>query len=510
MSATPDSFQVSPQQEEVWAAEPGGPTARIQALLAVDGQVDRVAIETALRLAVRRHESMRTTFVRRPGLTLPLQVVNELLEPRIETLDLTAAGPKEQAERTASALQSELEAPFDFEHGPLVRAKVVIKSRNALELIVTVSALCADEASMSLLLGEVAGHLAAIDLVEDPLQYADFSAWQLELRDSDGDEARAARAFWDELGDVCSPVLPFTRARESAGTLEEITIGIDEALAEALSDRAQRCGAPASAFGQAGWHAVLGRFSGGQSSVVAFVPAARRHRDLESALGAFARPVPIEARLDGTRSCGELLAEVTEARADALVRQDYAPASATGAVEIGFIEYHGQLAQPEGMRLAVQRMLRAGPEFGLFLMCRTLGHQHACLGLQHEPFTHLAGAVHDGFAPRHLAHRADGGDRVADPDRRLEHDGGGNEDRAFARQLRAHHRRDEPHGERAMRDPAAEYGLAGKVLVEMDRVHVPGGFAEQLDVPFANGIVRCGRHAGFELVKINRRHRLTI
>src|SRR6516225_8660355 len=122
MSATPDSFQVSPQQEEVWAAEPGGPTARIQALLALDGQVDRVAIETALRLAVRRHESMRTTFVRRPGLTLPLQVVN--------------------------------------------------KSRNALELIVTVSALCADEASMSLLLGEVAGHLAAIDLVEDPLQYA--------------------------------------------------------------------------------------------------------------------------------------------------------------------------------------------------------------------------------------------------------------------------------------------------------------------------------------------------
>ena len=91
MSATPDSFQVSPQQEEVWAAEPGGPTARIQALLALDGQVDRVAIETALRLAVRRHESMRTTFVRRPGLTLPLQVVNELLEPRIETLDLTAA-----------------------------------------------------------------------------------------------------------------------------------------------------------------------------------------------------------------------------------------------------------------------------------------------------------------------------------------------------------------------------------------------------------------------------------
>src|SRR5439155_18687631 len=128
MSArTPDSFQVSPQQEEVWAAEPGGPAARTQAVLAVDGEVDVSAVADALRLAVRRHESMRTTFVRRPGLTLPLQVVNELLEPRVETLDLAEVDPREVGERTARALRSELEAPFDFEHGPLVRAIFLIK-----------------------------------------------------------------------------------------------------------------------------------------------------------------------------------------------------------------------------------------------------------------------------------------------------------------------------------------------------------------------------------------------
>src|SRR4051794_31259310 len=197
MSAgTPDSFQVSPQQEEAWAAQPDGPAARTQAVLAIDGEVDRSAIEDALRLAVRRHESLRTTFVRQPGLTLPLQVVNEQLDPRIETLDLTGAGPRERADRTARALQSELEAPFDFEHGPLVRATIVIKSRDALELIVTLSALCADPASTSLLLGEVAGQLAATDLVEDPLQYADFSAWQHELSGSDAEEAGAARALW--------------------------------------------------------------------------------------------------------------------------------------------------------------------------------------------------------------------------------------------------------------------------------------------------------------------------
>ena len=385
MSArSPDSFQVSPQQEELWAAEPDGLTARTQAVLAIDGKVDASAVADALRLAVGRHESMRTTFVRQPGLTLPLQVVNELLEPRIETLDLTTAGTQEQAERIAHALQSELEAPFDFEHGPLVRAKLVIKSRDALELIVTVSALCADPGSTSLLLGEVAGHLAAIDLVQDPLQYADFSAWQLELSDSDGDEARAARAFWEEFDDVCSPVLPFTRPRAGVGTPHEITIGVDDALAQALSDQARRCEAPPSALAQAAWHAVLGRFSGSDSSAVAFVPAERRHGDLEGALGAFARPVPILARLEGTRSFAELLEEVDGARADALVRQDYAPAGAVLAIKIGFIEYHGQLAQPEGMRLTVQRMRRVGPEFGLFLMCGTLG-QRLALSIAFDP-----------------------------------------------------------------------------------------------------------------------------
>jgi amino acid adenylation domain-containing protein len=373
MSAAPDSFQVSPQQQDLWEAEPDGPTARTQAVLAVEGEVSRSAIQDALRLTVERHESLRTTFVRRPGLTLPLQVVHELLEPRIETLDLGDADPAQRAQDAARVLKSELEAPFDFERGPLVRAKLLIKGRDASELIVTVSALCADQVSVALLLEELATHLAANDLVQDPLQYADFSAWQHELGDSDGDEARAARAFWRELADIRSPALPFTRPRAGSAIPQEVTIGIDDVLAHALSDQATRCGASPAAFAQAAWHAVLGRFGGAETSVVAFVPGVRRHPDLEGAVGAFGRPVPIQARVDAARCFADLLAEIDRARADALVNQDYAPAGAAGAVEIGFIEHDRQLSQPAGMHLTIQRMLRAGPEFGLFVMCGTLG-----------------------------------------------------------------------------------------------------------------------------------------
>jgi amino acid adenylation domain-containing protein len=369
--STAESFQASPQQERVWATEPDGPTARTQATLAIDGTLDASAVADALRSAVRRHESLRTTFVRQAGLTIPLQAVHDLLEPRMDTLELLPAGSLDRAQQLERARLAELQAPLDLERGPLVRASLATEGGNAVQLIVTISALCADEASMSLLLDEVACQLASADLVDDPLQYADFSAWQHELSDSDEDEARAARAFWDELGAVASPVLPFTHPAASAATAQQIAIEIDDALAQTLAEQAARYGTTPAAFAQAAWHAVLGRFSGEDTVAVAFIPGERRHADLEGAVGAFARPVPIQARVEAARSFAEVLAVLDRTRGDALVRQDYAPAGGLGAVEIGFVEYPSHLQQPAGACLTIERMLHAGPEFPLLVMCGT-------------------------------------------------------------------------------------------------------------------------------------------
>ncbi|HWJ51104.1 MAG TPA: amino acid adenylation domain-containing protein [Solirubrobacteraceae bacterium] len=411
-----DSFQVSPQQARLWTVEPNGPTARTQAVLAIGGAVDSSAVAEALRLAVQRHEILRTTFARQPGLTLPVQVVHAQLDPRFETAELAGTDAHEQAEQLARVRKTELKAPFDLEQGPLVRATLVSLGEDRSELILTVSALCADATSTALLLSEVAGRLTSAELVEDPLQYADFSAWQHELSDSDEDEARAARAFWEELGDVRSPALPFTRLADSAGASEEISIEIDDALARALTDQAARYGATPAALVQAAWHAVLGRFSGEETAVLAFVAGERRHPDLEGAVGAFARPVPIEARVDGTRSFAEVLAEVARARGDALVRQDYAPADGPAAVEVGFVEYPAQLAQPTGVRLRIERMVSTGPQLGLLAVCGT-DERSIALSLVFDPARcrpTTVGPLADGLARMLRAVAADPGVALAD------------------------------------------------------------------------------------------------
>ncbi len=372
---TADSFQASPQQELLWAVEPDGPSARTQAVAAIDGEFDAGAVADALLSVVSRHESLRTTFTRQAGLTFPLQVVNASLEPRIDTLELSGAGPQERAEQLEGARRAELEAPFDLEQGPLVRATIVTEGENAIQLILTVSALCADETSTSLLLGEVSTRLGSADLIDEPLQYPDFSAWQHELNDSDDDEARSARAFWNELGDISSPVLPFTRSGAEAVAADEVAIEIDDALSEALAEQAERYGAPPAAFAQAAWHAVLGRFSGEGATTVSFVPGERRHPDLEGAVGAFARPVPIQARVDAGRLFAEVVAEIERARNDSLVRQDYAPAGGPAAVEAGFIEYPCPLEGGEGPRLTIERMVHVGPQLPLVVMCGTDGRR---------------------------------------------------------------------------------------------------------------------------------------
>jgi len=110
-----DRYLVSPEQAYLWAAEPNGPSARTHAVLSIDGEVDASAIADVPCVATHRHKSLRTTFEGRTALRLPLEVVNELLEPRIETLDLSPAGPQERAERLERLREAELEASFDLE-----------------------------------------------------------------------------------------------------------------------------------------------------------------------------------------------------------------------------------------------------------------------------------------------------------------------------------------------------------------------------------------------------------
>jgi amino acid adenylation domain-containing protein len=382
MSGSVGSFQMSPQQARVWAGEPDGPTARVQAVLSIDGPLEPAVLADALRASVARHEILRTTFAAQAGLRVPLQDVAERLDPHVETLAVEADVGAERERLLAEVRAAELAVPLNPNQGPLVRASILEGGGEVFALVLTISALCADIGSLALVLGEVADVLASAELVQDPLQYADFAAWQHELSESEDEEATAARAFWSEAGSASTPALPFVRPGCSPAR-DEVKVALDDAVAQGLHEQTTRYGAEPATVVQAAWHAVLGRYSGEEETLCAYLAGGRRHGDLEGALGTFAQAVPVAVRVVTSRTFAEALADVTQSRELALVRQDYAPAE-SGGLDVGFADYPLALAQPEGLRLRIESMLCTEPELRLLAMCGTDGERIA-MSLTFDP-----------------------------------------------------------------------------------------------------------------------------
>ena len=323
---TGNSFQGSPQQEEQWRREPTGPSGRMQALVLFDGPLDREALSAALGEVVARHEILRTTFGRQEGILIPLQVVGDELEPAWQTADATVAGGGEPD--LTAALAAEREHVVDLDKGPVVRCLLLQLAPERHALILTLPTLHADVSSMSVLVGELARHYgAAVEIAEDPLQYADFAAWQAELSESVEAEALAAREVWGTFESMTAPALPFVRHSTSPFQPAEVCVAL--------------AGSPTPAHVQAAWHALLGRVSGEHEVVVSYLSPDRRHGDLEGAIGAFARPVPILTPVDGELPFAALLESIESARARAAELQDYAPFEAAEALTIGFLDGEG-------------------------------------------------------------------------------------------------------------------------------------------------------------------------
>ena len=374
------------QQEAFWLAEPEGPSARTQAHVAITGALDATALEGALAKLVARHEILRTTFVRQPGIRVPLQLVNDALAPGWTTVELTGAGPGELSRRLEEIRAQELAAALDFEHGPLVRAVLISDGNDRHSLILTVSGLCADGPSVALIAAElIAACAERPEPLEDPLQYADFAAWQRELAEGGDDEARSAADFWRGWDGARSPELPFARTAAGPFQPQEVIVDVGDDLARALRAQAARYDVSVSALAQAAWHALLGRFSGEESVVVAYLASERRHADLDGAVGVFSRLVPIrsDVRLAGTFA--GLLQEVERAREQALVWQDYAPAGGPGTeLAIGFVAQNHVDAVAGPLTASLQRLSICDPQLRLWLSCLD-GSEQLSLVLAFDP-----------------------------------------------------------------------------------------------------------------------------
>ncbi|HEX9939387.1 MAG TPA: amino acid adenylation domain-containing protein [Longimicrobium sp.] len=224
----------------------------------------------------------------------------------------------------------EMDAPFDLEHGPLIRGRLVRLAADDHVLLLTMHHIVSDGWSMGVLTRELGTLYEAFRRGEPdplpplPVQYADYAAWQ--RRWVDGDVLQEQAEYWKRtLAGVPELLeLPTDRPRPARQDHAGATLAIDlgDELSAGLKALARRRGTTLHMTLLAGWAAVLGRLSGQDDVVVGMPSANRGRREIEGLIGFFVNTLALRVELGGSPSVADLLGRVRERALEAQANQD--------------------------------------------------------------------------------------------------------------------------------------------------------------------------------------------
>src|SRR5947209_8137568 len=149
-------FHLSPQQARLWTwQQRPGPWA-VQACLDLEGPLQLPILHQAFTQLVQRHAILRTRLHPVPGMQLPLQRHEPAALVSVPLLDLQNLEASVQQQRLTQVQEQAWQTPFDLSQEAPLRVVLVQIHAQRYRLIVTLSALCADAATLPVLLSGLA------------------------------------------------------------------------------------------------------------------------------------------------------------------------------------------------------------------------------------------------------------------------------------------------------------------------------------------------------------------
>jgi len=312
-----EGFHLSPQQRYLWslqqAANSG--TYQVTSTVLINGDLRAEILQRALTEVVKRHEILRTTFQRPPGIKTPFQVISEAPHFSWHLSDLTNVDQERLQNTLENSFAAERSKPFDLERGPMLRASLNRLSAEHHMLLISLPALCCDSATVMNLIIELERAYALIldggAFPEEPLQYADFAEWHNELLQSSDEHAERGRNYWRELKGGLSPlILPLEkqRIREHTFQPEAVSIDFDPTCVVNLAALAHEYETSIHVVLLAYWQAVVWRLTNRSHFVIFDLCDGRKLEDLKLALGAYAKYLPVACRCEDVSIASQIRA----------------------------------------------------------------------------------------------------------------------------------------------------------------------------------------------------------
>ncbi|HEX8276905.1 MAG TPA: amino acid adenylation domain-containing protein [Longimicrobiaceae bacterium] len=313
-------------QQRLWfleQLEPGRPFYHIGVPVRMRGRLDRGALARALSEIVRRHEALRTGFVLVDG--EPRQTVRPPFEVEIP-LDECAGIPHDAL---LERIRAELEAPFDLERDPLVRARLLRLGDEEHVLAATLHHVISDGWSMGVFIRELTVLYEAFvegrpsPLPDLPLQYGDFAVWQRGRLG--GEVLEKQLAYWrEQLRGLPTIELPtdFPRPPVQSHRGAGLWFRLPVETSARLRALATAEGATLFMLLLAAWQTLLLRYTGQDDLVVGTPIANRTRKEIEPLIGFFVNTLVLRGDLSGDPPFRELLRRVRETTLGAYAHQD--------------------------------------------------------------------------------------------------------------------------------------------------------------------------------------------
>ena len=319
-----EGFRLSPQQKRLWMQQSDGrQLGWAQLRILIEGGLDTAALGVAIDRVADRHEILRTTFQRLPGLTIPVQVIASTHEPRFQCWDLKDLSPREQEARVEAIVASQQAEDWRaaLAEGPTLTASVVTLAPARHLLLIILPALCADSATLRIVMREITREYAACvgaapgpesSATGEVIQYADIAEWQNEL--VEGAEGEAGRAFWNSLQipDARVLVLPFEGPSPEGPGLEPQVVR--RRLASNQVQRIERVarenGTSTSNVLLTCWHMLLSRLAGQPDMLVGAASSGRKYEELGEVPGLLGKYLPLVSHLEPQTRFTDALAQI--------------------------------------------------------------------------------------------------------------------------------------------------------------------------------------------------------
>ncbi|MCP4663613.1 MAG: AMP-binding protein, partial [bacterium] len=315
---------------------PGSPLCNAPIVLHLRGSLDTAVLTRSLNELVRRHEILRTTFVRTGSPDTeaePVQRIAPRLTLALPVVDLDRPdAPRRQAE-ARRLVAREVARPFDLAVGPLLRAVLLRHDAGEHELLLNMHDMITDDGSTGVVLRELRALYRAFaagapsPLPALPIQHADFAVRQRRWLRGERLEKRL-QGLAERLGPgLPVPELPADRPRPAVPSFRgaRYRFRLPATLTGTFHALGRRQSATPTMTALAAFCVQLGRYCGQDELVLASSAANRSRCEVEGLLGRFAGVVPVRIDLRGDPSLLELLAQVCRVTRLSFEDQDLPP-----------------------------------------------------------------------------------------------------------------------------------------------------------------------------------------